>query len=303
MIKKSTIVIAGGTGFFGNYLINFFKKDYSIIVLTRKKSYSENEVEYVNWDGKSQGDWLTDIDGAEVLINLSGKSINCKFTKENKKKLLSSRIDSTKALVTGISSLGNPPKVFLNASAGSMYQLLDRPNTEMDVDYKNNFLSEMALEWEEEFFKHELPNTRRAALRISLILGKSGGVYDVLQKVTKLYLGGFVGSGKQILSWMHIEDAARAVEFIIENDKTNGTINFSTLSPENNTGFMKKLRKSLNVPFGFPAPALGLKLVSNIIDIEPSLVLDSVNFIPRKLLDNGFTFKFEKLEDTFKDLK
>ena len=188
MIKKPTIVIAGGTGFFGNYLINFFKKDYSIIVLTRKKSYSENKVNYVNWDGESQGDWLTCIDGAEVLINLSGKSINCKFTNENKKKLLSSRINSTKALVTGISSLKNPPKVFLNASSGSMYQLQDRPNTESDVDFKNNFLSDMALKWEKEFFKNELPNTRRAALRISLILGSSGGIYEVLQKLTKLYL-------------------------------------------------------------------------------------------------------------------
>jgi len=302
MIKKPTIVIAGGTGFFGNYLINFFKKDYSIIVLTRKKSYSENEVKYVNWDGESQGDWLTCIDGAEVLINLSGKSINCKFTNENKKKLLSSRINSTKALVTGISSLNNPPKVFLNASSGSMYQLQDRSNTESDVDFKNNFLSDLALQWETEFYKNKLPKTRRASLRISLILGRNGGVYDVLQKITKCYLGGVVGSGKQMMSWMHIEDAVRAVEFVIGNESLDGPINFSTISPESNIDFMKKLRKSLSISFGFPAPALGLKLASNIIDIEPSLVLNSVNFIPRKLLDSGFKFKYEKLEEAFKEL-
>jgi uncharacterized protein (TIGR01777 family) len=300
---KKKIVIAGGTGFFGKYLLDFFKKDYAIVVLTRQKSYSENEIDYVNWDGKNQGDWIGSVEGTEVLINLSGKSINCKFTKENKRKLLSSRIDSTKALVDGVKSLKNPPKVFLNASAGSMYQLLDRPNVETDVAYKNNFLSEMALEWEEEFFKNELPNTRRVALRISLILGKHGGVYDVLQKITKLYLGGFVGSGKQIISWMHIEDAAKAVEFVMDNEQVNGPVNFSTLSPETNTDFMKKLRKSLKVTFGFPAPAFGLKLASNIIDIESSLVLASVNFIPRKLVDNGFAFNYEKLEDAFKDLK
>ena len=302
MIKKPTIVIAGGTGFFGNYLINFFKKDYSIIVLTRKKSYLENEVKYVNWDGERQGGWLTCIDGAEVLINLSGKSINCKFTKENRGKLLSSRINSTKALVTGISSLKNPPKVFLNASSGSMYQLQDRPNTESDVDFKNNFLSDMALKWEEEFFKNELPNTRRVALRISLILGKSGGIYEVLQQLTKLYLGGFVGSGKQMMSWIHFKDAVNAIEFIISHDDLNGSINFSTINTESNTNFMRKLRVSLNVRFGFPAPKIGLKLMSSIIDIEPSLVLNSVNFIPRKLLDNGFKFQYEKLEDAFKDL-
>ena len=302
MVKKPTIVIAGGTGFFGNYLINFFKEDYSVIVLTRRESYSENEVEYVNWDGKSVGDWENSIEGAEVLINLSGKSINCKFTKENKSLLLSSRIDSTRVLVKVVGQLKNPPKAFLNASAGSMYQILDRPNIESDINFNECFLSEMALKWEEEFFKNELPNTRWVAFRISLILGKKGGVYDVLQKLTKLYLGGFVGSGKQIVSWMHIEDAAKAVQFLIDKKSMNGPINFSTSKPDSNANFMKKLRNSLNVSFGFPSPAFGLKLASCVIDIEPSLVLDNVNFIPKRLLDSGFQFKYEKLEDAFKDL-
>ncbi|MDB4533538.1 TIGR01777 family oxidoreductase [Vicingaceae bacterium] len=303
MIKKPTIVIAGGTGFFGNYLINFFKKDYSIVVLTRKNSFLEDDVSYVNWDGKNKGEWLDSLEGSEVLINLSGKSINCKFTKKNKEKLLSSRIDSTKVLVCGVRDLKKPPKVFLNASAGSMYELLDAPNEETDKSFNKGFLSEMALDWEEEFFRGELAETRRLTLRISLILGKEGGVYDVLQKITKFYLGGFVGSGKQIMSWIHIEDAAKAVKYLIDTPTVEGPINFSTINPETNAIFMKKLRGSLSVPFGFPAPTIGLKLMSNVVDIEPSLVLNSVNFIPRKLVDNGFKFKYDKLEDALNALK
>jgi uncharacterized protein (TIGR01777 family) len=302
MEKKPVMVIAGGTGFFGDYLIDFFRKKYTFVVLTRGVQRSNQEVAFINWDGKSQGSWVDALEGAEVLINLSGKAINCKFTEENKKKLMSSRIDSTKALVVAVGRLKNPPKVFLNASAGAMYELLDRPNEETDVIFKKDFLSEMALDWEGEFFRSELPQTRRATLRISLILGRNGGVYAVLRKITKLFLGGFVGSGKQMMSWIHIEDAARAVEFVISNDRIKGPINFSTMKPESNNHFMRKLRASLAVYFGFPAPAFGLKIMSNIIDIEPSLVLNSVNFIPNKLLGNGFKFKFEKLEDALKDL-
>ena len=299
---KPKIVIAGGSGFLGSYLINFFKKDYTIVVLTRRGARSYNDVLYVTWDGKNQGDWITEIEGAEVLINLSGKSINCKFTKENKKRLLSSRIDSTKALVNGVASLKHPPKLFLNASSGAMYKLLARPNVEADTIFNHSFLSDLALQWETEFFKNELPNTRRASLRISLVLGRNGGVYDVLQKLTKYYLGGVVGSGNQMMSWMHIEDAARAVEFVIKNESLDGPINFSTISPESNSDFMLKLRKSKGVLFGFPAPAFGLKLASQLIDIEPTLLLNSVNFTPQKLIDKGFKFSYEKLEDAFHEL-
>ena len=302
MDNKRVMVIAGGSGFFGNYLINFFKEKYTILVLTRGGSRFDDEIEFVNWDGKSKGDWIRVVEGAEVLINLSGKGINCKFTEDNKRRLLSSRIESTKALVDGVANMKNPPKVFLNASAGAMYELLDRPNEETDLNFKNDFLSEMAQEWEATFFKNELTQTRRAALRISLILGSKGGVYHVLKKISKFYLGGAVGSGRQMMSWIHIEDAARAIEFIISNEKVKGPVNFSTNQPESNSSFMRKLRESVAVSFGFPAPSFGLKIMSSIINIEPSLVLNGVHFVPRKLIDYGFKFKFEKLESALKEI-
>ncbi|MGB0888301.1 MAG: TIGR01777 family oxidoreductase [Vicingaceae bacterium] len=302
MDKKPIIVIAGGSGFFGSYLANFFKEKYSVVVLTRKDAYAFTGVKYVKWDGETTGDWINSLENSEALINLSGKSINCRFSDKNKKLLLKSRIDSTKTLLAGIQELKNPPKVFLNASAGAMYVPKDVPNVETDTIFKTDFLSKMALEWEETFFKEELPHTRRAALRISLILGDDGGVYQVLQKLAKLYLGGHVGSGKQKMSWIYIEDAARAVEYIIKNN-IKGAVNLSTENVETNKSFMQKMRNSLGIPFGATAPALGVKMMSRFIDIEPSLVLNSVNFIPKKLIDSGFEFKFNQLDKALENLK
>lgn len=301
-MKKSKIVIAGGSGFFGTYLVNYYKQTKNVIVLTRGVSEIKEGVEYVSWDGKSVGEWIECLSEAEALINLSGKSINCRFTDENKKVLITSRTASTKVLAEAISSLENPPKIWLNASAGAMYKPQAQPNTENETEFSTGFLSKMALAWEEAFYKEELPKTKRAAIRISLILGKDGGVFPVLKKITSLYLGGAAGSGKQMMSWIHIEDAARAIDFIIEKN-IEGPINFSSNNPVSNKVFMKSLREVLGVPIGLPAPVFGIKFFSRFIGTEPSLLLDSVNFIPKKLIKSGFKFKFTDINNALEDLK
>ncbi|MCB9363149.1 MAG: TIGR01777 family protein [Flavobacteriales bacterium] len=301
-MKKPKIVIAGGSGFFGAYLVNYYKQTKNVIVLTRGASEIKEGVEYVSWDGKSVSGWKECLNEAEALINLSGKSINCRFTDENKKLLIASRTVSTKVLAEAISSLENPPKIWLNASAGAMYQPQTQPNTENETEFSIGFLSKMALTWEEAFYKEELPKTKRAAIRISLILGKDGGVFPVLKKITSLYLGGSAGSGKQMMSWIHIEDAARAIDFIIEKN-IEGPVNFSSNSPVSNKVFMKSLRKVLGVSLGIPAPAFGIKFFSRFIGAEPSLLLDSVNFIPEKLIEEGFKFKFTDINNALEDLK
>lgn len=295
------MVIAGGSGFFGNHLIDYFKKTYQVIVLTRGLTGFKDDVKYVNWDAKTIEDWTDKLNEAEVLINLTGKSINCRFTDENKKELLSSRIDSTNVLAKAIQKLEHPPKMWLNASAGAMYRVENVPNTEEDKDYKDDFLAQMAIEWEKTFFEKELPKTKRVSMRISLILGKDGGVFPVWKKITKLFLGGKVGDGKQMISWIQIEDAVKAVQFIIENEM-EGIVNFSTNHPVSNKDLMKALRKEMNIPFGFPAPELGVKLGGIFLNTEPSLLLDSVNFIPKKLLDNNFTFNYPTITEAFKKL-
>jgi len=183
-----------------------------------------------------------------------------------------------------------------------MNQLEEKPNTENEIVFSNRFLSKMALAWEEAFYKDELPKTRRASMRISLILGKDGGVFPVLRRITSLYMGGAAGSGKQMMSWIHIEDATKAIEFIIENN-IEGPVNFSSNNPVSNKTFMKTLRGVLGISLGIPAPAFGIKFFSRFIGTEPSLLLDSVNFIPEKLNENGFKFKFTDIDEALRDLK
>ncbi len=295
------MIIAGGSGFFGNHLVDYFKKTYRVVVLTRSESKLKEGVQYINWDAKTVGDWVDELNGATVLINLTGKSINCLFTEDNKKVLLSSRIESTKVLAEAIQKLEKPPKIWLNASAGAMYQTTDVPNTEEDKVFKNDFLAHMAIEWEKAFFEKDLPKTKRVAMRISLILGKDGGVFPVWEKITKLFLGGKVGSGKQMISWIHVDDAVEAVQFIIENE-IEGIVNFSSNYPVSNKDLMKELRKQMEVPFGLPAPKFGVKIGAVLLGTESSLLLDSVNFIPKKLSDNNFKFYYSKIDEAFNRL-
>ena len=303
MSLKSKIVIAGGSGFFGKHLIKYYKTSKQVVVLTRGKSEFKNEVEYVNWDGKTLGDWKDVVNNAEVLINLSGKSINCRFTDVNKKRLLSSRIDSTKILAEAISEVNIPPNIWLNASSGAMYEDGSEPSVEADFTLDNSFLSKMSLAWENVFFEMDLPKTRRVALRISLLLGSDDGVLPLLKKITKLGMGGRAGSGNQNISWIHIDDAVKAVDFIIKNGGIKECVNFSTTGVISNTNFMRKLRENLNIPFGFPAPGFAIRISTFFLRKEPSLILNSVNFIPQKLLENGFQFKFTNIDEALNDLK
>jgi hypothetical protein len=300
---KKRIVIAGGSGFIGKAISNhYLANGYEVVVLTRGETKLKDNINFQHWDGKSLGKWLDSLSGAEALINLSGKSINCRFTEENKKALINSRVSTTTIILEAIKSLENPPELWVNASAGAMYQVGEKPNVEDETKFSNSFLSKMALAWEDAFYKDNLPKTRRASIRISLILGKGGGVYPVFKKITSLYLGGAAGSGKQYISWMHIEDAVRAIDFIITSN-IEGPVNFSTNNPKSNKVFMKTLRRVLGVSFGIPAPAFGIRFFSRFIGVEPTLLLDSVNFIPQKLNDNGFKFNYDQLNIALEDLK
>ncbi|MCO6499491.1 MAG: TIGR01777 family oxidoreductase [Vicingus serpentipes] len=300
---KEKIVIAGGSGFFGNELANFFKKNFQVIILTRSASASKNGIQFQNWSKDNIKEWSPSLNNAKALINLSGKSINCRFTKKNKAALLHSRIATTELLSSAIKQVSIPPKLWINASAGALYIPKIQPNDESDTTFNNtSFLGKMALAWEKAFYEKELPQTRKVTLRISLILGKNGGVFPVLKQITKLGLGGQVGSGKQTISWIHIYDATQAVKFIIENESIENAVNLSTNYPCSNANFMKALRKSLRIRIGLPAPTFGVKIASFFLRKEPSLLLNSVNFIPKKLTEAGFTFKYNNIESALTQL-
>ncbi|MEN2400218.1 TIGR01777 family oxidoreductase [Flavobacterium sp. MC2016-06] len=297
------LIIAAGTGFLGQVLVNHFKDNFEeIVILTRGKSQTKNGIKYVNWNAKTFSGWEKELENATVLINLAGKSVDCRYTKENKREILLSRIESTKILNKAVLNCVNPPKHWLNSSTSTIYRFsLDKQMDEIDGEIGNDFSMNVALSWEKAFFKTETPNTLKTALRTSIVLGKNGGALVPLKTLARLGLGGKQGKGNQLVSWIHETDFARAIDFILEKEMT-GKVNLVSPKPIRNQDFMALLREAVRVPFGIPINELLLKFGSVLIRTEPELVLKSRNVIPKRLQENGFEFEFDSLEKALKNL-
>lgn len=297
------MVIAAGTGFLGTVLIDFFKESYQeIIVLTRGKSEKKNNVVFVHWNAKSLTGWESVLENADVLINLAGKSVDCRYTPENKAAILSSRIDSTRVLNEAVLKCKNPPKHFINSSTATIYRHSeDKQMDEYSGEIGNDFSMNVAKSWEEAFYDVETDKTLKTAVRTSIVLGKKGGAFIPLKRLTKFGFGGKVGNGNQFVSWIHELDFARAIDFIIDK-RLIGNINVVSSKPERNVDFMDKLRQAVRIPFGIPISKTMLKIGAKIIQTEPELVLKSRNVVPKRLTENGFTFEYHDLEKAFKNL-
>ncbi|KQO33355.1 NAD-dependent epimerase [Flavobacterium sp. Leaf82] len=297
------LIIAAGTGFLGQALVNNFKNEFEeIVILTRGKSQIIDGIKYVNWNAKSFSGWEKELENATVLINLAGKSVDCRYTKENKKEILWSRIKSTKVLNEAVLNCENPPKHWLNSSTSTIYRFsLDKEMDEVNGEIGNDFSINVALSWEKAFFKTETPNTLKTALRTSIVLGKNGGAFTPLKTLAKIGFGGKQGKGNQFISWIHEDDFVSAIDFILDKEIT-GVINIVSPKPIRNADFMQKLRKAVGFPFGIPMNKFFLEIGSFFIRTETELVLKSRNVIPKRLLDNGFKFKFGDIDDTFRDL-
>lgn len=302
-MKKNKLIIAAGTGFLGNVLIDHFKNEYEqIVILTRNKPKFQNNVRYINWDAKTLTGWEKELENADVIINLTGKSVDCRYTEKNKAEILNSRIESTKILNEAVLQCKNPPKHYLNSSTSTIYIHSEKKKmTEENGDIGNDFSMTVAKKWEEEFFKTKTPNTKKTALRTSIVLGKNGGAFIPLKRLTQFVFGGKQGNGNQFISWIHELDFARAIDFIIHKE-LEGKINIVSPQPIKNKEFMKKLQKAIKIPFGIPTPKPILKLGAKIIGTESELVLKSRNVIPEILMQNGFQFEYPNIENTFKNL-
>ncbi|GEC72395.1 hypothetical protein SAMN05443543_10843 [Flavobacterium flevense] len=297
------LIIAAGTGFLGQVLVNHFKDKFEeIIILTRGNTKIEDGIKYLNWNAKTFSGWEKEFENTTVLINLTGKSVDCRYTKENKKEILLSRIESTKILNKAVLNCQNPPKHFLNSSTSTIYRFsLDKEMDEINGEIGNDFSMNVAQSWEKAFFKTETPKTIKTALRTSIVLGKHGGAFIPLKTLAKFGFGGQQGKGNQFISWVHETDFARAIELIIEREMT-GVVNIVSPKPIENRNFMALLRKAVKVPFGVPINETLLKLGAILIRTEPELVLKSRNVIPKKLQQNGFQFEFDTLEKALKNL-
>ncbi len=297
------LIIAAGTGFLGNVLIEHFKKDaQEIVVLTRGKARRDGNVKYVHWDAQSFTGWEKELEGADVLINLAGKSVDCRYTEVNKNEIIASRINSTTILNKAVLQCKTPPRHWLNSSTATIYRHSeDRQMDEATGEIGHDFSMNVAKMWEKAFFQTATPYTLKTALRTSIVLGTSGGAFVTLKRLAQVGFGGAQGSGNQFISWIHEKDFARAVDFII-NNKMEGVVNVVSPTPVKNRAFMKALRKSVAMPFGIPIGKKLLEIGAKIIGTETELVLKSRNVIPARLAESGFEFQYGNLEKALKNL-
>lgn len=284
------IIIAGGTGFLGENLEKYFtEKGNQVYILTRKPM-RKNEI---YWNAKTIGDWKNTLENTDVLINLTGKSVDCRYHDENKQEIYSSRINSTKVLQEAVNECSNPPKIWMNASSATIYVHSETQlNTEENGIIGDDFSMNICRSWEKEFFKTENEGIRKVALRTSIVLGNNGGAFPKLKMITKLGLGGKQGRGNQMVSWIHISDFCKAIEWIIQNKNISGPINVTAPEPLSNESMMQKLRKALKRSFGLDAPVWQLEIASLFLGTETELLLKSRNVYPEKLIKNGFQFSY-----------
>lgn len=294
------IIIAAGTGFLGKNLEKYFtEKGNEVYILTRNPK-RKNEI---HWDAKTLGEWKNLIENSDVVINLTGKSVDCRYTEKNKREIYSSRIESTRVLQKAVDQCINKPKIWLNASSATIYTHSETQlNTEKNGIIGDDFSMNICKSWEKEFFTVKNENVRKVALRTSIVLGNNGGAFPKLKLITKLGLGGKQGRGNQNVSWIHIDDFCRAIEHIIDNKNRDEIINITAPNPLSNEEFMRKLRKEMKIPFGINAPVWQLKIASIFLKTETELLLKSRNVYPEKLIKNGFQFSYPDIESAFKNL-
>jgi hypothetical protein len=355
-MKNKKIVIAGGTGFIGQAMAQYFGKDNHVVILTRKAVNSHNNnynsqllkaadgynITYWRWDGRHvEKHWLNDIEGADIVINLAGKSVNCRYNDRNKKEVLASRVDATQAIGQAIRHATHPPQLWINAASATIYRhALDRPQEEengeiSDLKQDNmpyslldrlrfrwkkaraglqhgkdseqyrqldkDFSVGICRQWEQAFFEEHTPGTRKVALRAAITLG-AGGVMVPYFNLLKAGLGGYQGNGQQMYSWIHEEDLCRVVEWCYEQPEATGVYNCAAPNPVTNTVFMRTLRKVTGHKFGLPAFTWMLELGARLIGTESELVLKSRWVLPGRLLRSGFRFKFQQADEALQDI-
>lgn len=289
------IIIAAGTGFLGQNLEKYFTgKGDHVYILTRNPK-RENEI---YWDAKTLGEWKNSLEKADVLINLTGKSVDCRYHEKNRSEINSSRINSTRILQEAVNSCMVPPKIWLNASSATIYVHSEKHlNTEKNGIIGDDFSMNICKSWEEEFFKIKKEGLRKVALRTSIVLGNNGGAFPKLKMITKLGLGGKQGRGSQMVSWIHIDDFCRAIDWIIQHPHAEGAINITAPSPLSNEMMMRKLRKQFKAPFGLNAPVWQLELASIFMKTETELLLKSRYVYPEKLIHSGFQFSYSTFDE------
>lgn len=303
---------SGGSGQVGTLLARVFHEDgHAVTVLSRTPHIAPWRV--VEWDGVALGAWVADLDGADVVINLAGRTVNCRYTPRNRREILDSRIASTRAVGAAIARVAHPPRVWLQASTATIYaHRYDAPNDELtgihggaerDVPETWRFSVDVATAWEQAVDQADVPNMRVVKLRSAIVMSDDrGGAFDVLLGLVRHGLGGQNGNGRQYVSWIHEQDFVRAVAWLIEHDTLTGVVNLSAPAPLPNAAFMRALREAWGIRIGLPATAWMLEIGARVLRTETELILKSRRVVPTRLLQSGFTFDFPSWPEAAQDL-
>ena len=303
------IVLAGGSGFLGRALAERFSEwgaEVTVFGRSTELSPGFSAGRYVQWDAKSRGSWENELDGATALINLCGRSVDCRYTDENRRLIINSRVQATKVLGEACAAAKHQPTAWLNASTATIYQ--DRrgdlsPHDEESSDLGLGFSVGVAKSWEKAFYRQDLPGVRRVALRISIVFGKEGGAFPVMRRFAKLGLGGRQGPGSQWMSWLHLNDWVGIIDWLLKNEQVSGTVNLASPNPITNAVFMREMRRRYApLGLGFPAPSFAVKFGAFFLRTAPELVLKSRKVVSRVLADGGYAFQFPTIEEALDDL-
>lgn len=307
------ILIPGGSGQVGTVLARaFHERGDEVIVLSRTQTEAR-PWRVAKWDGETLGEWASEIEGADAVINLAGQSVNCRYTVENRRTIIDSRVKSTRVVGQAIGEANHAPRVWLQASTATLYaHRYDAPNDEAtgiiggaepNAPDTWRFSIDVVKKWEREANAAATPNTRKVLMRSAIVMTpNAGGPFDMLSRLARLGLGGSSGDGKQFVSWIHDQDFVRTVDWLIQHEELEGPVNLAAPSPLPNAEFMQALRKAWGIPFGLPATEWMLELGAFVLRSETELVLKSRRVIPTRLLQSGFTFQFPSWAEAAKDL-
>jgi uncharacterized protein (TIGR01777 family) len=301
------IVIFGANGFLGRYLCRHFtRQGREVVAVARSKDGWSGDGMFLEWDGNSIGPWALALEGAEAVINLAGRSVNCRYSEENRREILESRLDATRVIGRAIDGCRVAPKVWLNAGTATWYRHAeDQAQDDWLGEPGDGFSCDVARAWEEAFFGAMVPaETRKVAMRIGMVLAnEEGTVFDVLHRLTALGLGGAMGGGRQRISWIHMEDFLRAAEFLVNDAFLSGAVNVTAPDFPSNREWMRTFREMVGMPLGLPAPRWMLELGARLMKTETELVLKSRWAAPVRLHDAGFRWRWGKAADAVADLK
>lgn len=303
MTRQKRIVIAGGSGFIGRALAKeFHTQGCDVVILTRAPRQRSDAIQEVFWDGIHIGEWISVLDGAEALINLTGKNINCPHTPANLRDLTASRVNSVNTLAEAGGHVKIPPQVWVQASAVGFYGDTRDRSCDESAPNGTGTLADICYQWENAFSAVKLPQTRKVTLRIGFVLGREGGALPVLASLTRVFLGGAAGNGRQYISWIHLADLVRMFVMAVESEKLSGPFNAVAPGAVTNGEFMRKLRRTYHRPWSPPVPAFAVKLGAKLMGGEPSLALVSQRCVPTKFKAAGFRFQFPELASALHDL-